>query len=194
MEKIKKLIDIRPDSSDAIDFASIVERIIDNLIRIYNFDEISIVKVKNWFDHKWLNYSGKSIIHFEGTPNPDKVAITNVWKKKITVPPFNPNRILDEKLIRRKGHSNPIFEKVLHKVQRSTDNLDNYIHLISDKGLLVWYSSNSKINNQGCIMVYMIENDDIDSWYVSFENRYDWIVKDSKGINLKVINRLIDKK
>ena len=192
MNTLKKVLNIDPDSTDSLEFITIIESIISNLIVQFNVDDICIIKVKNWFDHKWLNYSGKSIIHFEETTHPDKVAITNNWKKRITIPPFNPNRILYEKLIQRKDHSNPRFEKLIHNRQRSTDNSDNYVYLKSDNGLLVWYSSNSKVNNQGSLMVYRVDNDSVDTWYASYENKGEWIIRDTKSINQNSLKKLMN--
>ncbi|WP_298508396.1 hypothetical protein [uncultured Kordia sp.] len=46
------------DKTDAEGFKVIVETIIHHLIRSFDPDEVSIIRIKNWFDHKWLNYSG----------------------------------------------------------------------------------------------------------------------------------------
>ena len=76
----------------------------------WTVDEIMIIKIKNWYDHKWLNYSGKKIIHFENTLNPDKVALTHDWKENVTLPPFNPNRVLSEQYFRKRETGNKHFE------------------------------------------------------------------------------------
>ena len=192
MSNSRKIIDIDPDSKDAPGFINIIESIVNNYILDYRIDEISLVKIDNWFDHKWLNYSGKGIIHFEQTPHPDKVAITNFWKDKITLPPFNPKRVLSSMIYRKKGHSNPSFEKINHKEQRSTENLDNYLASKSENGLLVWFSSNSVINQKGSIMLYWIHSESVDTFYASIENKNGWTISQTKGINRKTLMNKIN--
>lgn len=70
MTNSKGIIEIKFDGTDALGFKEIVNSIITNLIDSLNPDEISIIRIKNWFDHKWLNYSGKKIIKYDTQSNP----------------------------------------------------------------------------------------------------------------------------
>ncbi|MEM9673739.1 MAG: hypothetical protein AAF992_14205, partial [Bacteroidota bacterium] len=79
---------IEAGEDDAPGFIEIVNRIMSITIFQWHIDEIMNIKIKNWFDYKWLKYSGKKIIHFENTLHPDKVALTNDWKKRVTFHPF----------------------------------------------------------------------------------------------------------
>lgn len=58
---------IEVEKNDAPGFIELVDKITSVLIFQWNINEIMNIKIKNWFDHKWLNYSGKKIIHYEYT-------------------------------------------------------------------------------------------------------------------------------
>src|SRR5262245_3121956 len=106
-----KPIRIKTLEGDSSDFIQIVEELVNRLLVRDDIAEIKLVKIRNWFDHKWLNYSGKGIIHFTETVHPDKIALKNFWRDKVTVPPFTPNRILSEIRYHRKQTGNKMFAK-----------------------------------------------------------------------------------
>ena len=182
-------IEIQPNNDDDENYIGIVENILNNLIDKYNVDEINLIKIKNWFDHKWLNNTGKGVIHFEGTTNPDKVALQNYWKDKITVPPFNPNRVIKEINFYKTKIKNKTSNNPLHKWQLSTDNQNNRIETKSENGLFFWYSSNTIKNDQGSIMVYYVYKSNVESWYASFEKKDKWVLNKTKGIDKKILTK-----
>jgi hypothetical protein len=169
------------DKDDAPGFIEIINKIMAISIFQWNIDEIMVIKIKNWFDHKWLNYSGKKIIHFECL-HPDNVAMADDWKERVTIPPFNPNRVLSEQFFRKRSTGNQQFEKVVHKKQRSTDNQLNQISRKTNNGIFVWYSSNSKDLNRGSLMMYRVQNKEVDTWYATVEKRERWEITQTKGI------------
>ena len=87
---------IKTQEDDAPDFIEIVSKIMVAMIFDYDIAEVVYVKIKNWFDHKWLNYSGKSVVRFDGGLRIGS-ALENVCSEKITIPPFNPNRVIYSK-------------------------------------------------------------------------------------------------
>ena len=174
---------IEPEEGDSEDFIELVNRIMAVNIFQWKIDEIMNIRIKNWFDHKWLNYSGKKIIHFEYTTHPDAVAITDDWKEKITFPPFNPNRVLSEQYFRKRPTENKSFERVIHKKQRSTENHQNRVIDRTNNGLYIWYSSNSELNQQGSLMMYRVDSEQVHTWYASFINRDSWELSKTKGIS-----------
>lgn len=186
------MIEIKFDNTDAEDFKEIVNTIVSNLIETFNPDEISIVRIKNWFDHKWLNYSGKQILKYDTKTHPSiPFVLEPYWNKEITVPPFNPNRVLSESGHRKKGTNNALFEETLHKFQWSTENRNNLISRRTKNGLCIWISSNSEINRQGSLMVYQIKDSEIQSWYASIEENDDWKVTKTKGIDKNQIHLML---
>lgn len=186
------MIEIKFDNTDAEGFKEIVNTIVGNLIKTFNPDEISIVRIKNWFDHKWLNYSGKQILKYDTETHPSiPFVLEPYWNKEITVPPFNPNRVISESGHRKKGTSNALFEEALHKFQWSTENRNNLISRRINNGLCIWISSNSETNRQGSLMVYQIKDSEIQSWYASIEENDDWKVTKTKGIDKNQIQLML---
>ncbi len=141
------MIKIKFDDTDAKGFIAIVDLIIDRLIKNLNPDEISVVRIKNWFDHKWLNYSGKKVLKYDTKTFPGiPFVLEPFWNKEITIPPFNPNRVLSETFFKLKNTKNEKFEELFHINQKSTENRNNFISKKTKSGLCIWISSNSKIN------------------------------------------------
>ena len=177
-----KPIKIVTDEGDSLEFIRPLEELVNRLIVKDDIAEIKLVKIKNWFDHKWLNYSGKGIIHFTGTLHPDQIALRPFWREKITIPPFTPSRVISEIRYHRIQTGNRMFGQGLHDWQRSTDNQTNRITNQSDNGLFIWYSSETKKNQRGSIMGYRVDANVVDTWCVSVENRNGWTVTRTKGI------------
>ncbi|MDC8002968.1 hypothetical protein POV27_02835 [Aureisphaera galaxeae] len=177
-------MNIKFDDTDAEGFKELVEAVVDNLIKTFNPDEISVVRIKNWFDHKWLNYSGKRITKYNTDTYPSiPFVLEPYWNEEITIPPFNPNRVLSELRYSKQGITNSGFEEALHKFQMSTENKNNLISRRTNNGLCIWVSSNSEMNRQGSLMVYQIKNSEIQTWYASIEEKGDWKVTKAKGID-----------
>lgn len=114
------IITIKGESGDSEEFIKSINKIMTGLIDKFQINEICIIKIKNWFDHKWLNYSGKSVVQFHGGGLVNDSALKNEWREKITVPPFNPNRVLSETVYRVQPIDNKRFEKPLHKQKTAT--------------------------------------------------------------------------
>ncbi len=156
-------------------------------------DDISIVRVKNWFDHKWLNYTGKQILKYDTKTHPAiPFVLEPFWNKEITVPPFNPNRIISESFIRKKGTSNKEFEVLFHKFQGSTENRNNLISKKTKNGLCIWVSSNSEINKHGSLMVYQIKDSKVQTWHISIGYKEKWKITKTKGIDKNIVQLMLN--
>ena len=170
--------------NDAEGFKEIVDHLVFKLLELYNPDEVAVIRIKNWFDHKWLNYSGKKIIKYDDNSHPHiPFILTPFWNTEITIPPFNPNRILSEIYYKPDGNHSEKFTEVYHKWQNSSDNLKNKIVNRTNNGLCLWISSNSVQNRQGCIMAYRIHDGNVDSWYANIEENGLWRLSQTKGIS-----------
>lgn len=178
-------IKIEPD--DAPEFIQLINKLNATLIFQYGINELKYIRVKNWFDHKWLNFSGRAVVPFEGGSF-FEAALENKWQEKITVPPFHPNRILSEISVIRDGVDNKTLKDALHTYKSSNNNLHNRITQYSQSGLFIWYSSNTKTNDRGSLMVYRVQDSAIETFYVSFENKDGWVATRTKGIGLNEFN------
>jgi len=83
--KMKELFKITIDDSDDPKFVSIINRLITSSASKQSYKIVKIIKVKNWFDHKWLNYSGSEAVQFEsGELVNNDMALSEKWKDQIT--------------------------------------------------------------------------------------------------------------
>lgn len=184
---------INIDIYDAPTFIKNINSIVTSLIYRSKFDEVFIIKINNWFDNKWLNYSGKSVVQFHGG-HFIETALQNEWREKITIPPFNPKRVLSEKIFAINTSINKRWDKKIHKAKASNDNLHNRINAYSNNGLFVWYSFDTEKIQKGSAMFYKVQNDIVDSFYVSFEKKEDkWDISKTKNISIDELNEFIEK-
>jgi hypothetical protein len=185
---------IRIEEGDAVEFIHQVNSIMEALVDRRDIGEVVFVKIKNWFDQKWLAFSGKSLVHFPIAGLLDssgrEEALECVSSKEVTIPPFNPNRVLSSKFLRVRDTGNKRIEKALHGYRRSTETARNLVKDYTSDGLLLWYSSNTLANQKGSIMVYTSQNNKVSSWYARFENIDGWKVTRAKGIKLTEIEDL----
>ncbi|MEQ1605098.1 MAG: hypothetical protein ABL999_09530 [Pyrinomonadaceae bacterium] len=190
MSKQSRLIKI--EEGDAVEFIHQVRALLVSLAKKYDVGDVVFVKIKNWFDHKWLNYSGKKVVHFE-TSHPAwgrEESLENTWLKSITIPPFNPNRVLSSKFFRAKDTGNTKIESAINQYQRSTEASKALVSEYTSDGLMLWYSSNTLSNQKGSILVYISKDEEVTSWYAQFENIGGWRITRSKGVNIGEIQLL----
>ncbi len=191
----KKLFRLPLDETDSQNFIDIVNLLSSSIVQKEGTNEISIVKIRNWFDHKWLNFSGKGVVPFESRGVLDvDAAVEPIWRESITIPPFNPKRVIWEKSYFMNGQTNSRFLKPLHVSKPSEFNLQNRIKIKSDKGLFVWYSSNSKVNKKGSLMIYITDYGKVKSWYSSLELRGTWKINKTKGVSIEELNNSLGSK
>ncbi len=115
-------------------------------IHCYKPDEIYIVQIDNWFDHKWRAFSGKTL------------GAVGVWNSTLTIPPFEPNRVINQ-FYYRKDKDTYVLQpaKPLHIHQWSSSNLQRFLKQITEAGLFAWYSGETKNNDAGSLLVYNLE-------------------------------------
>ncbi|MBI1307600.1 MAG: hypothetical protein GC181_13440 [Bacteroidetes bacterium] len=184
---------IQVEKGDSQEFIDIVNAIMGSLIFQYSIKEVVFVKIKNWFDHKWLNYSGQTVVPFDFGGMKDQIdaALENVWREKISVPPFNPNRVVYSKFFIKQDTGNEKIKKTLHRRRSSKDNIHNRIAEYTSNGLFIWFSSNTQINQRGSIMAYRVKDDQVFTWYATVEKIGIWQITKTKGIGLNELKAYI---
>lgn len=177
---------IKVENGDAPEFIDIVNTLMENLIFQHSVKEIIFVKIKNWFDHKWLNYSGKTVVahDFGGLNGFTDAALSSVWRDKISIPPFNPNRVIYSKFVVGEITRNKKIKKAIHQYRSSNANIHNRIEEYTSDGLVVWFSSNTKTNDRGSIMMYRVQSNQVHTWYATVEKKDGWKITKAKGISL----------
>jgi hypothetical protein len=157
--------------TDDPNFISEANRALSEKIAEFKPIELFVTYINNWFDLKWLKFSG-TIMH--------EIAI---WEwQDVTVPPFNPNRVIYSKKFTKFKDAYHIItgkSEMLHITQESSANRKRKITDFSSDGLFIWYSSNTKLNDQGSILVYYAKGKECLTFYFNLVKRPDssWITK-----------------
>lgn len=141
--------------------------------------------------NKWLGYSGKGRVEFEGFW-PIDTALDPIWRDKLTFPSFNPKQIGQQLYWRRSddgtygGTDDPrwIYKR---KLQSSAGNLNYRVVEFSESGLFVWFTSDTETNAHGSVMVYQVNGQGVSGWFASFRQDSDWIVDRTKGVDKRVV-------
>jgi len=176
--------------------------IADGILAQHRPKELYVTAIDNWFDHKWLRFSGIGVVPFEfpSFMNGADAALDEFSQDKVTLPPFSPKRIIRQIYFRRDGRTSVYVKQErrtpLHKKQResSSKNLQRRILDISDSGLFVWYSSNTLSQERASIMVYSVKNDEIETWFASFRKAAHWKLHVTKGIDRELVQDLMSGK
>lgn len=85
------MIEIKRTEDDDSEFVTLVSRLISGVVLRHDAEKLYLVHIKNWFDHKWLEFSGKVL------------GALGVWQRRMTYPPFNPNRVFFGAASRQEG-------------------------------------------------------------------------------------------
>jgi hypothetical protein len=189
---------IKPN--DDPQFVELARRVISGLVNDNFPSEIFVVQIDNWFDLKWLNFSGIGRVKFDGHPHIDgDTALDEFWLDKVTFPPFTPRRVLKEYFFERDENGDyslsTIAPPYIHSRRRARSNrkfhrrLENFTH----SAVFMWFSSNTKSNRRGSFMVYEVGDSGINTWYSSFsKEKEEWKVLKTKGINPAQVSSLIN--
>ncbi|MDH3379652.1 MAG: hypothetical protein OEQ39_22220 [Gammaproteobacteria bacterium] len=185
-------IDFRKGDNDK--FLTAVSSLIAVLVKEKEPKNLYVTRINKWFDHKWLKYSGRGRVKFDGALWRD-TAHDAMWRGKLTFPPFNPKQVGDQFYWHRSkdgtysgGEQEPRW---IHKRQLkpSSTNLQNRVVDFTDSGLFVWFTSNTDANMHGSVMVYVVDNKNVSAWYASFKKETDWKVEKTKGIDRECVEK-----
>lgn len=148
-----------------------------------------VVRVRGWFDQKWLRFSGRGRVPFEHfrLSHPG-VALEPFWQDQLTFPPFTPARIVDETHfgpVESVESAAPELIKRIHRRRRreSATNLHRRVKDHHPTLIAAWVSTGSDAHGRGSVMVYSSQGGVVDAWYAGFV-RTDgrWCADRVKGI------------
>ncbi len=183
---------IRSDSTDDPTFIELVKRIVTCSYHQGDYEEVFIIEIKNWFDHKWLKFSGIGRVRFEfSRDGHQQVALNEFWQEKVTFPPFTPNRVLQQQWhpageFKRRT---PVHDK--KRRQHSSWNLQKRVTQYADSALFVWFSSGTRLNDRGSVMLYQVCNGEVSAWYASFRKADGWMLHLTKGTTREAVGELV---
>lgn len=141
-------------------------------LRNYEPKYVVIIKVDHWFDFKWRQFSHKIF------------GAMGVWREPLRIPPFNPNRIIEEFHFENTGEEFCRSVVFSHIFQSSSENAQRKIR--RDRSIYVWFSGNTAEGNHASLMLYNFPEGTQSSWYASFLKNSDdgnWRIRKTDGIS-----------
>jgi hypothetical protein len=176
------VIDVQATTADAPGFLEHVRRAGDGVCNLLAPPDLYLIHVANWFDAKWLRFSGKAL------------GALSFWKYELTVPPFHPHRVRSETLLRKADNAYrvvPIPNRPVHVYQESSRNLQRFMHRALPNTACLWYSSDSAAIGRGSLMVYAPRVDDYWAWYADCHLRNGaWDLRYAHGISRQEFQQL----
>ena len=191
-------MEILPKQKDDPEFVELVKRVIAGCINDSFPKTIILVQIDNWFDHKWLGFSGIGRVGFPFVGKIDlDTALDEFRQDQITLPPFSPRRVIEEFHFQREANGEYAAcdpRPYLHQraLASSSENLHKRIVDRFDSAVLVWFSSNTQQNLRGSVMLYAVRGREVNSWYAGFEKEEKWRVLQTKGITTDQVQSLIE--
>jgi hypothetical protein len=98
-------ISIPSGLTDDNDFTQVLNALLNGLLAEQAPDQLWVIQIDNWFDHKWLRYSGSGTVSASKVFPADWTSsfldrFTSVkeqfWRDKLTFPPFAPDRVVSQ--------------------------------------------------------------------------------------------------
>ena len=186
-------LELSSDSNDDPEFVPLVCRVVSGELEAKAVQEVFMIRIDNWFDHKWLNFSGIGRVaygHYTGFSYDPDTSLDEFRQDKKTFPPFTPERVIREHCFVRDETGSYSLDgnaPLIHSQVRaeSARNLHRRIRDFSGSALFVWFSSRTLPNRRGSLMIYRSSGGRITSWYSSFSREAAWEVVQTDGIGRK---------
>ena len=191
-------IEIPQHPHDDPGFISGINSLLTRGARKANPKELFAIRVDNWFDHKWLRFSGQGRVKdpwWEGLSLDKTTALDEFSQEHLTFPPFSPSRILAEHhwASERAASDHQHAARRIHADHRqhSAKNLQRRVSQFSRSALFAWFSSKSQPNSQASLMVYSTRGEATLAWYASFRRTDSWRLTKVKGIDQSRVESLL---
>jgi len=195
-------ISIPSGLTDDNDFVDLINGLLNALLADQTPEQLWVIQIDNWFDHKWLRYSGSGSVAAKFPADwtssfMDRFSSVKeqFWRDKLTFPPFAPNRVVGQwSFLRSKGgYAEAPLPKLPHREsrQRSHSNLNRRVEDFVRSASFVWYSGNTLKNGRGSAMVYSIGLGKPACWFAAFRRKTNWVLESTKGIDKEHVARLL---
>ena len=172
---------IEATDNDDKDFIEIVSNMLRISVGLCQPKDVFIIKIDHWFNHKWLEFAGKTL------------GATGVWYEELRVPPFVPDRVIEQTYFQKTANGYEQSDaKDLHIYQSGDANLRRKIREVSESANFVWFSSETANNSQASLMFYVVSEEFQNGWYVSFVKKTDWQINKTKNISRNSVKAFIE--
>jgi hypothetical protein len=198
-------IHIEVNDTDDPGFIASLNALVLSYTKSHLPEQVWIILIDNWFDHKWLRFSGNGAIAWQreiggitlnrfGLDQWDAVK-AEFHRDKLTFPPFSPSRVIGQRSYVRQAQDyvEAALPTLLHRTQRSRSesNLNRRIQNLTGDGCFVWYSGNTVANGRGSVMVYNVIADSGDCWFAAFtREQCSWTVTSTVGVDRGYVEAL----
>ncbi|MBV9147002.1 MAG: hypothetical protein JO065_13875 [Acidobacteria bacterium] len=186
-------IEMSAGETDDPGFIEVLNSIVGGLIADHAPKQFWIVQIDNWFDQKWLRFSGMGLVASDIPLDRYDTVKAESYQEKLTFPAFTPNRVLGQFSFVRagSGYTESALPALPHSHERkhSDENLRRRIQDFTRSGCFVWYSANTVANGRGSVMVYVATADHVECWFAGFNRQQEWKLDTAKGVNRDTLER-----
>jgi hypothetical protein len=178
-------------------FITLLNSLLRGLITKGTPEELWIIQIDNWFDHKWLRFSGIGVrdFKFPAFMGRSDAALDGFYQDKVTFPPFTPNRVLGQwSFVRVNGDYSEVPLRMLpHPIEKqlSETNLHRRVEGFSRSACFVWYSGRTLANGRASVMVYSVAGDRVEAWFAGFNRQQEWRLHSTKGASRDDVEQLL---
>jgi hypothetical protein len=191
-------IKVATGETDDPDFIALLNSLVRGLIEENKPQELWIIQIDNWFDEKWMRFSGKGAVDFQfpSFMNRFDGALDEFYQDKVTFPPFNPNRVLGQwSFVRVDGrYAEAPLRALPHPSEKRPGgtNLHRRVEAFSRSACFVWYSAKTLANGRASVMVYSVAADRVETWFAAFNRKQGWKLQATKGANRDNVQQLLN--
>jgi hypothetical protein len=190
------LMKIEVGETDDPYFIALLDSLVSGLVRRKAPEGLWIIQIDNWFDHKWLRFSGIGTVDFQFPRfmNRYDAALDEFHQDKVTFPPFSPNRVVAQWSFARVGDDYvEVPSQVPHRSEKhpSEANLQRRVQGFSRSASFVWYSAKTVANGRGSVMVYNARADGVECWFAAFSRQETWKLYATKGVRREEVEDML---
>jgi hypothetical protein len=193
---------IPPGLTDDNDFIDLLNSLLNGLLVQQAPEQFWVIQIDNWFDHKWLRYSGSGSVASNfpvdwSSSFMDRFASVKeqFWQDKLTFPPFAPDRVVCQWSFQHSGqdYSEAPLPKLPHSNsrRRSHTNLGRRAEDFVGSASFVWFSGNTLKNGRGSVMAYNVGPPQPVCWFAAFRRKSAWTLERTKGVDVEYVSRLL---
>lgn len=189
-------IEIQSEAQDAAPFLDFVKSLLIGAAREARVEEVYVIRIDNWFDRKWLGFSGKRLVaKSPGRHEKNLLSVVPAHREELTLPPFSPNRVRGWRSFAWSAYAGEFVsspaELVPHRWQNSQDNLNRRVSELGDSLGLFWFSGQSEPNGRGSAMFYVSKDGATNAWYAQISDEANWSRTAVTGISQERLDEFV---
>jgi hypothetical protein len=191
-------IQIAEGPTDDSRFITLLNSLVRGLVQAATPQELWIIQIDNWFDHKWLRFSGIGTVDFKfpAFMNRYDGALDEFYQERLTFPPFTPNRVLGQWSFVRveDDYVEAPLRSLPHPSEKraSEANLHRRVDAFSSSACFVWYSARTLANGRASVTVYSVAGDRVETWFAAFNREQVWKLHATKGASREDVQEFLN--